>query len=402
MFSRRLILLVAILSGICLWPLVSLAQFKITGRVVDIFTKQPIPKATVFLSNATNGTASDDAGNFTLTNVKRGQYDLVVTSIGYVTYHQSVIISNDLNTGNLMLEQKNTELQTVTIKPDPNRENYLNEFKQDFIGNSSYAEKCRIQNLDVLNISYDNHTHQLTANADTYLDIVNEALGYRIKYYLNQFIKDRDSNYVFYQGSSVFEDLKGSKRQLKRWAKRRQEVYYGSLMHFLRSCIGNNAGDEGFKMLRLVIKPNTSRQPEKLIQAKLAHFRAIKQYDSLRYWANEASVPKNFQYLIHTPLQVEDFVKRTDRQGLYAFGLNDHLYIMYTKKGNDAASQPSYHPLDAPDYLTSIATFKKPYVFFDDNGIIVDPFDAVFEGYWSNDRISRLLPVNYEPNTKSQ
>lgn len=378
-----------------------LAQSKVSGRVLNIFTKQPVPKATVFLSNATNGTATDEAGNFTLTNVKRGQYDLVVTSIGYEALHQSIIVNTDVNTGDLLLATKSTELHAVTIKSDPRREQYLQEFKREFLGNSEFTPQCKILNLDILNVDNDRQTNRLTANADNYLEIVNDALGYRIKYFLNDFIKDRDSSYIYYAGSSVFEDLKGSAHQIRKWAKNRRKAYYGSPMHFLRSCIANNLDDQGFKALRLIVKPNPLRKPDSLIRTKLRHFMALHLADSVTYWNEQLGKPKMAQFLISTPLDINEYVRRTDVAGIYGLGLTDHLYVIYTKKNIDNAVAPSsYHPLNAPDYPTAIATFKKQYAFFDSNGIIIDPFDIVYEGFWTASRIAEMLPVDYAPDDK--
>ncbi len=382
----------------CFFPFTGIAQFRITGQVINLTTKKGVPKVTVFLSNATNGTATDEDGRFILTNVKRGQYDMVLTSIGYETYHVPVVINSDLTLNDIPLTQKSIELQAVTISSDPNRERYLAEFKREFLGMSEFARQCKITNLDIVNIRNDKKHNRLTANTDTYLDIVNEALGYRIKYYLDEFVRDRDSNMIFYQGSSAFEELKGSPRQMKRWAKNREDAYYGSSEHFLRACIGNNIESEGFRVLRLVEKPNIKRKPDSLIKARLQFFYHNPEPDSVSYWEKQSREPKVFRYLIKEPLNISVFARRTDQVGLYAFGIKDMLYIMYTKKGFDNAIAPTiYQDPGAPDYLTTIATFKNAYAFFDSNGIVTDPRDVVYDGFWTRNRIAEMLPVDYEP-----
>jgi len=386
-----------LVAFVYLLPLVTLAQHRITGRVLSNSDKHPVPKATVFLSNATNGTATDEEGSFTLNNVKPGQYDLLVTSVGYEAYHKTIMVSGNISTGDVLLSPKNTELQMVTIKADPNRGHYLAEFLREFIGTSAFAEQCKIRNTDVLDFDYDKKKHQLTASSDSYLDIENKALGYRIKYYLHDFIKNRDSNFVYYAGYSVFENLPGTEHQLKKWAKNRRNVYYGSPEHFLRSCIANQAEEEGFKVLKLIVQSNPKRKPDSLIRANIMHYSSLDNNDSIRYWNEQLNIPKEIQYLIKTPLNISEFVRRTNQTNVFAFGFNEHLYVMYTKKHYDSGIAPSYHPPDAPDYLTTVINLKKTYILFDRNGVVMNPYDMYYDGFWGKNRIAELLPVDYEP-----
>src|SRR4051812_40771419 len=73
-------------------PLGCLAQYVVTGKVLNANDKTPIAKASVFLNNAVVGTTTDDKGAFTLTNARPGQYDLVVSCVGYEQSHQSIFI----------------------------------------------------------------------------------------------------------------------------------------------------------------------------------------------------------------------------------------------------------------------------------------------------------------------
>lgn len=66
---------------IILMPLLTLAQTKITGKVID-GNKKPIPGASVKQKGTGNGTASDNNGNFSLV-LKEGFPNLTVTIVGY-------------------------------------------------------------------------------------------------------------------------------------------------------------------------------------------------------------------------------------------------------------------------------------------------------------------------------
>lgn len=98
-----------------------LAQFTISGRVIDQKTAKPIPFSTIALlspadSSLVDGAISIDAGNFTITNVQSGSYRLLVRSIGYQDFvRNNVMVTGDLNLGDLELTEKVNELEAVTV-----------------------------------------------------------------------------------------------------------------------------------------------------------------------------------------------------------------------------------------------------------------------------------------------
>jgi hypothetical protein len=68
-----------------LLPFTCFAQYVITGKVLNSADKTSVANASVFLNNAVAGSKTDDKGAFTITNVRSGQYNLVVSSLGYET-----------------------------------------------------------------------------------------------------------------------------------------------------------------------------------------------------------------------------------------------------------------------------------------------------------------------------
>ncbi len=69
---------------------------KVTGTVVDAQTGDPLVGTNVFFEGTMIGTASDLDGNYTITNVPPGSYDLVLSMIGYAkTVVQDVKVEAD-------------------------------------------------------------------------------------------------------------------------------------------------------------------------------------------------------------------------------------------------------------------------------------------------------------------
>jgi hypothetical protein len=87
-------------------PLIAGAQFKVTGKIIDSADKKPIPGATVFLSNASVGTATTVDGTFTLSNVRGGQYEMVVSMIGYATYRKTILVNDNITVPDIFISSK--------------------------------------------------------------------------------------------------------------------------------------------------------------------------------------------------------------------------------------------------------------------------------------------------------
>ncbi|WP_103020504.1 TonB-dependent receptor [Salinibacter altiplanensis] len=66
------------------------ATGRIAGTVVDAATGEPLPSANVLLADAESGTATNDAGQFTVAPVRTGLHRLVVTYVGYTRAVDSV------------------------------------------------------------------------------------------------------------------------------------------------------------------------------------------------------------------------------------------------------------------------------------------------------------------------
>ncbi len=268
------------------------AQFKITGKVLDSADKRSVPGATVFLANASVGTATAVDGTFTLDNVHSGQYDLVVTMVGYTTYRKTILVNENINLPDIILSSKSIALNEVKVRPDPNWARNYEAFRVEFLGSSDYTAKCKILNPELLDIHFDTDSNKLIASSSDFIVIENKAMGYRVKYLLSEFTKDYKHGYMYFAGTAFFEDMPGKNSQKKTWAKNRQKVYTGSSMHFLRSIIAAHLPENGFKVLRLVRKVNPKYKT--------------------------GGGDQYFESLVTTPLALPDFVNLTDTKGLYA------------------------------------------------------------------------------------
>lgn len=391
----------SVLLCLLLMPALAWGQVTITGKLISAADKKPVPYASVFLSNTVVGAQTTEDGSFTLTNVKNGQYDLVISFIGFETHHQTVTVTGtSLTLGIITITPKATQLKEVTIGADPNRDRNLADFIREFIGHSENAADCKILNPEVINLRFDGRS--LIASSDDYILIENKALGYKIRYQLNTFTRNYTTGMVFFAGPVLFEQLPGKPSQIRGWQKRRLDVYQGSDMHFFRSIFADQLAQEGFRVLRLIKKPNPERPSDSLIRAKLRLFALNARShpgwkDSADYWNKKRQLPKILEYLVKQPRPLNDFVARTDIRTMLALKFTDYLYLIYTKKRSIENNSKVYHPVDMPDYPTTVIQLNTAFAVFDSNGIVVDPTSITFEGAWGLNRVADMLPIDYEP-----
>ena len=347
-----------LLFFICLLPLAAAGQYRITGRVIDKDTKKPVAFASVILNNTMVGAQTADDGSFTLNNVRSGQYDMLISFIGYTTYHQTIMVYGNIDLHDIEISAQSIALKEVRIGIDKHWAEHYAIFKREFIGQSDNAPQCRILNPHAVDFDYDGDTGELTAFASVPLIIINKALGYKIKYTLDTFTINLETGALYYAGSSYFEYLRGRPGQRKKWKANRLAAYLGSSMHFLRSAIVGKVSEDGFAVKRLIRTP----KPD---------------------YKNGATGPYK-QTLVDTLLHLADYGRSTTQKGEYALQFDDCLYITY-KNG----------PLQA-----TTLTFTAPYAYFDNNGIVINPRDVLMQGGWADSRIAELLPQDYDPQEK--
>ena len=395
-----------------LLPLGCFSQFAISGKIINVADAKPLANASVFIGSTTIGDKTAQDGAFTLKNIKPGKYDLVVSNVGFDTYSQVIVITDhDIMLPDIAVFSKTIALNEVKIKPhtDLNREKYYEWFKSEFLGTSERSKDCKVINPEVLNLDYDESADKLSASSSGFLTINNEALGYKISYLVADFVlldKDKPNKKIYYKGSVLFEEMKGSPSQMSHWRENRQNVYQNSPMHFLRSAISNRITEEGFRVQQLAVYANPDRPEDSVINAKIVKYKNLKRTnssfsDSLALWSKKMKLPKTLQKLMAFPLDKQDIIKNTDQPGQYALGCElDGLYVAYNKYHH-------YHIDNHFEYLTNrgnsdntLLTFKSPYVFFDDNGVISNPYSVAYTGVWGINRVAELLPVDYQPVQK--
>lgn len=394
----------AILMPICGWS----QSFMIRGKVTDKETGKPVAAASVFLSNTSIGTAANEKGEFVLHNIPSGKFDLVVSSLGYETYAQSINAEKTTEPLVVLLKAKANELASVVIGTydKDGWTKWGQRFISDFIGTSFLADGCTIKNYSVIKFRYSKKRNYLEAFADEPLLIENKGLGYILHYKLENFSHDFEANSLSYIGFPLFEEMAGNARKVKRWQERRKEVYYGSVMHFMRCLYINKLAENGYEIKRLEKRENKEKKRVQTLYKYLAgadgnfDFQSRLPKDSLDYYEKILNQPSTMD-ILHNEILPGDSIAYAADSVTAALAFNDYLYIVYKNKKEPGDYQRLYNAVHSPGgYITSEALLISGNpIFVSHNGAYYNPQDMLTAGYWAfSEKMCELLPFDYWPD----
>ncbi len=382
--------------------------FIISGKVTDKATGKAVPSASVFLSNTSIGTAANDKGGFILHNIPAGKFDLIVSSLGYETYALSIDAGKTTDALQVQLTAKANELASVVVG------NYEKDgwakwgqtFLNEFIGTTYLANGCTIKNHDAIKFLHSTKRDLLEAFADEPLVIENSGLGYVIHYKLEKFSIDFKNSSLYYAGYPLFEEMTGNARKQKKWQERRQEAYYGSIMHFMRCVFTNSLAENGYEIRRLEKQVNAEKKRVQELYTYLAgadnnmDFESHLPKDSLAYYSKILKQPSVID-ILHSEILPANTISFPNDSTSATLFFNDYLYIIYkNKKEPTEYQQKVMNGTHSPGgYITSEAariTEKPVYVFY--NGAFYEPQNFITLGYWAwSEKICQMLPFDYKP-----
>ncbi|OEK05070.1 carboxypeptidase-like regulatory domain-containing protein [Roseivirga misakiensis] len=369
----------SILFTVFLISFPSLAQstFTLRGVVTDAETKEPLPFATVFFAGTTVGTTTNEKGGYLLNVNSEGTYDLIVKFIGYQTYAAQVTL------GDAAVAQLNVEIApgakdlgsvVVVARKDAKWKRYFKEFEKVFLGQTVNGINAKILNGESLDFVYDDEKEQLSAYAYEPLLIDNPELGYKVKYYLEQFLIDYKTNVSGYYGYTNFEPIgPKNKRKARTFERNRKAAYEGSSTHFFKALYKNQLEEEGFVIELIsdltadprVIANQKTILNEKLSLDPMANFKrlAFDNYIRVSYLNEKESIRYRTATATVTP------VARLAVSSQPARNQESWIFIL---EGN-------------------------PAIEFEENGFVRNPISFYSYGYWAFEKVADMVPLDYEP-----
>ena len=365
--SIRIWLVTCLLLGLAT---LSIAQTTtLTGVVADAVTGKPMPFANVYLNGSTHGTLTDEKGTYSLPGMRLGTVEVVASFVGYQPQRLRLrLYDANAKRANFRLTPTNQTLATVVVRGNLKRwQQHLRQFKRQLFG-EPFGGQCEILNPDVL--SFKEERGHLTATATEPLAIINHALGYKLWYDLLRF--DGTSQKVYYAGAARFEETTPKdEKQEKKIQRNRMAAYRGSVRHLMATLVDSTYEQEGFMAYQEKVATPIAQTKE----GRLTFYGSI----------NRRLVPLPIRAMIQ-PGQLPH-----ERQLVSALP----IVVFYTRAMSNYSPYPDAH------YAYSQFRFPANQIQFTVDGTITLPEGMEIEGTLADDRLSTMLPADWQP-TKSE
>lgn len=314
-------------------------SYTLSGSIVDKQKKEGVSFAHVYLNGTSFGTQADDKGNFMLKNVPAGNYQFLISMVGYQPLAVSISIHQDDKKLHFEMLENITDLAEIKVQGQRDRiwERQIRQFENEYLGRDIDRDLVKILNREAIDFDYDPSTKTLKASSKEPLLIENKELGYLYHGFLVGF--EKAPRQLNFKSSGYFEALNPSSNKEKtQWEKNRKYVFQGSIRHFLLALIHQSLANEGFYVTY--------------------------------YKENRMSNPP--------PFKMEEVLFTTNKPGIYAIDLKGIINVEF----------------DSPRQFSKLKP-KAKTILLESNGTLVDPYAIEVFGKMSESRMGNELPLDY-------
>lgn len=275
-------------------------------------------------------------------------------------------------------------------------------FTESFIGLSDFAGKCTIENPKTLLFFNDKNNNRLTAYSDGNLIVRNKALGYLIKYQLENFEYDFKNKVVTYSGYTGFEELKTrSEKKRNRWLKAREESYYGSIIHFMRSLYADSIAEKGFDVREMIRVYNTDTLFNRIYRPKNMHTVRMRN-DTFIVRPGEIlpfkKIPEYVDLINMKNFSFKNAVIFDSSKNHKEFYFNNYLQVIYKKE----MVKMDYLQINGlPKNLkmnqaSDAHLISEEPLIIEKDGSYFNPLNLMSTGYWDWCKMAETLPTDYK------
>ena len=369
----------------------SISSSRICGNIIDAETREPIAYANIFISNSSIGTASDRDGYFELRNLPYGRYEVIASVLGYEILKANVsIYTTSRRNFRFEMYKRPIEMEEVIVrgKISRKRKRQLDQFRRNLLGSSQNGKKSYITNEEV--IRFEEKGNVLYAFAHEPLKIINNGLGYKIYYVLEEY--QQSSSDVKYIGFPHFIELRSTTyHDSTDWPENRKNTYLGSLRHFLTIICENYYLTRG----------DVSERPFTFDWGDVVNHRTKMVYAEENHVDREGFFVTQVKYLhgnvVTTNIQLVNtnwFLSNSENENEMYLSFKNYLAISYDKEFYPFTSKRGKNQKSSWINMTCESTI------LDKDGRYFDKYAIQTRGLWSKERVADMLPFDYEINEK--
>jgi hypothetical protein len=338
---------------------------ELEGVVLDSETEKPLASASVYFSNTSCGTYTNQLGFFKIKDPPKNAKTIVISYLGYETLIQNLNYKLGTHTRFLIkLNPLTKELEEVTITRKRDKlwlENF-EVLKREFLGGTPYADLCTFLNPEVLR--FKKGEDQLKIESIAPLKIRNQALGYQLQIELqNCTISNTDYSFLIH---TKYDSLvPENDREKVRWETNRLTSYLGSETHLFKSIVDKDLWGEGFEIYKQNAKNEVFLTETHLV----------------------------FQSDYSTPLTNLDSLLKESQGNSYEVLKKGKFLIEYT---NQILPKRKRFISEIP-FASSLIQIRSRSIIVASDGSIDKKSNYSREGWMDRLRIAALTPTNFEP-----
>ena len=71
------------------------SQYSLSGKIIDN-SGDPVIGASVFIKESSSGSSSDINGQYSIKNIKKGNYNLTISIVGFKTISETIAIQSNI------------------------------------------------------------------------------------------------------------------------------------------------------------------------------------------------------------------------------------------------------------------------------------------------------------------
>lgn len=334
------------------------AQEFIKGCLIDEKSEQALFGAFVYYNGESVGVSTKLDGCFALKLIPESTTAIIISSLGY----ELKVLENRgeaIDLGTIKLTPKVDNLETVSLVTDDwSRQKKEAIFLRNFLGTILYADDCVVKNLAQIELRFNRNTNLLTAVSNEPIIIINNALGYELRYDLIEFeVKFEsiipDKNIQISQASKQTLDL-----LLKPRYKELESFFAGTVFF-------KELGKKGIPSKKHLKARKTIYEISPLL-----FYRAMSQ--------NVLNENKFFLNKDKAILNSSDHIR---------VSLADNIYKVVFREN-------SYNVADRNGQQTIVEIREQP-IYIDEFGNLLTPQNILLGGSMSYMQVSGMLPLSY-------
>lgn len=382
----------------------SQSQQLLKGRVIEYETEQPVPYASIFLTNTTLGVTANELGEFQL-EIQDGSYQVLVRMLGYTPLTFSINTHRLPKKGfQIQLNSEDQQLEEIDVEEDRDPVWYknLSLFKSYFLGDSKNGRSVQINNEKDLLLDRDSNPDILEVKAKNPILLDNPNLGYKIEFLLVDFSYNFKEGTILYKGYPLFIPYdEVNKAKEKKLQKNRDLAFRGSLQHLIRCLYLGTSKEEGFILRKMESVPNPDKPSPSVIEEAKSLFQSSSSNlvkDSLQvYFLSKSTLPDSVVILYQAELDPETLVERQKEEERVFLKFKDYIHITYTQEPMASEYTGSLAGGNRRTNQISKIKLNDPKVELFTSGSFEDPLGIMVEGYMAWERVGDLMPFDYVP-----